>query len=53
MPLDISYPETLLTSVIDEVGSAVICTTSEHAKSLPGILKFFGILKNFKIIFCI
>uniref|UniRef100_A0A915CXH4 Fatty acid synthase n=1 Tax=Ditylenchus dipsaci TaxID=166011 RepID=A0A915CXH4_9BILA len=35
LPLDISYPESLLNNVINEVTPAVICTTSEHAKRLP------------------
>ncbi|KAI6192623.1 Fatty acid synthase [Aphelenchoides besseyi] len=35
LPLDISYPEGLLNSVLDEVTPSVICTTPDHATRLP------------------
>ncbi|KAI6202975.1 Fatty acid synthase [Aphelenchoides besseyi] len=35
LPLDISYPEGLLNSVLDEVTPSVICTTPDHASRLP------------------
>jgi acyl-CoA synthetase (AMP-forming)/AMP-acid ligase II len=38
LPLDISYPDGLLNSVLDEVQPAVICTTENYAKRLPGKL---------------
>lgn len=37
LPLDISYPEELLKSVIDEVQPSVICTTKIYSKKLPGM----------------
>lgn len=36
LPLDISYPEELLKSVLDEVQPSVICTTENYTKKLPG-----------------
>lgn len=35
LPLDISYPPNLLTSVLDEVIPAVVTTTLDHVSKLP------------------
>lgn len=41
LPLDISYPENLLNSVLDEVQPTVVCTQSKYALKLPSTVPTF------------
>ncbi|VDK30157.1 unnamed protein product [Gongylonema pulchrum] len=36
LPLDISYPQTLLTEILKEISPVVICSTADHVARLPG-----------------
>jgi acyl-coenzyme A synthetase/AMP-(fatty) acid ligase len=49
LPLDISYPESLLNSVLEEVRPAVICTTPDHAQKLPTESPTFVFGKGWKL----
>uniref|UniRef100_A0A914XZY2 Uncharacterized protein n=1 Tax=Panagrolaimus superbus TaxID=310955 RepID=A0A914XZY2_9BILA len=41
LPLDISYPENLLNSVLEEVKPTVVCTLSTFASKLPSSVSIF------------
>jgi non-ribosomal peptide synthetase component F len=41
LPLDISYPENLLNSVLEEVQPTVVCTLSTFASKLPSSVPIF------------
>ncbi|CAD5206504.1 unnamed protein product [Bursaphelenchus okinawaensis] len=49
LPLDISYPENLLTSVLDEVVPAVVATTPQHVSKLPEQTPRFVFENNWSI----
>ncbi|CAD5209355.1 unnamed protein product [Bursaphelenchus xylophilus] len=49
LPLDISYPENLLTSVLDEVVPAVVVSTPQHASRLPSDTPCFIFESGWKI----